>query len=697
MKNREKLEERLRSLSELERQKFDYILNFYTDEHVYYNFDSLKKDLENYSVVSCAKFVKPIEPKLKEIADNLDLSTMMGNFQSIRTFFFEPEGKNISDFLLYLLDYTDLPLERKIATIEKSRKYKDLIDNGYISAEDISKTLSSFFSKAVSENEIIDWKELERAYNIELIKIIKYNTLFLDNLEDRDSGTNKFLSDDLKQIIDSVDKEKAFKKQGGIETSNIDILFLSYIAGDKFDSLDHETIEKIKAMLRSFEFKDLKRADIELVREYFDAICYKDLTIEELYFLKNIADNEDILRVFEGLPDSLKAQVLKLNVVTTPEEIANIMSALAYCTTPREEGEKEEFPSTKYQFSKLPPEKREQLLSLIREEPLKDYKKKIGLYHPITFGFELETDGVSEKTVKEIIVQKGVANAIHQSQGIKKGITPKWAVDYDGTVLHGVEVISPVMKDDIEDWEALREVCTFLKAIGGEATDCCGGHIHIGVDVLGSNGDAWENFFKTWSASEPIIYKMSNKPGAKPRTNTLNEAGPTKPIIDELLASGEVNIKNPSDIKDLADSYTRRYLGDNISSGRSKGLNLCPIAEGKQDTIEFRIPNGNLDYVEIQRTAELYARMLDIARQMAENPEYKSDIFRKLQAGTTEEEKMIYLVDLLFDKTIDKAVFYERYFSKPKDLEIGGKKYSDVVESEVKINKHARFEWRGER
>lgn len=697
MKEQQNLDELLDNLPEQERQKFDYILNFYTREHVLYNFNTLREELSNYTVLSCANFKRPLEPKLKEIADTFDVSTLLGNFQSVRTHFFETESKAVSDFLLYLLDYTDLPDSRKINTISELRKYKDLVKEGYISAEDVSKTLSEFFSKKIAESDSIDWAELEDEYNFELIKIVKYNTILLDNLEEDDHSSSSILSYDLENALAKVDRKAAFRKQGGLSTKDISIVFLKYIAGDEFESLDHATIERIKAMLNSFGFKDLKRADIDLLRENFEAIRYRNLSVAELYYIKNIVANDDALRAYEQLPEDLQEQVLKLNIVATPEEITNVMNALNFCREERAEGERETFPNTKYQFSKLPPEKREQLLELIKEEPLREYKKKIGLYHPITFGFELETDNVSDKVVKNLVVQKRLGEQIVKKQGLKRGITPRWAVDYDGTVLHGVEVISPVMKDTPEDWDSLKEVCSFLKSVGGKATNSCGGHIHIGADILGSNESAWNNFFKTWSASEPIIYKMSNKAGEAPRTGTLNEAGPTKPIIDEILASGGVTIKGSSDVVKLADTYTRRFLQGEFSANRSKGLNLCPIAEGKQNTIEFRIPNGNLDHIEIQRTAEFYARMLDVARMMAENPEFKQNIFSRLQTGKTEEEKMVYLVDLLFDKTIDKAVFYERYFSKPRELEIGGKKYEDVISSDVDIKKNARYEWRGYR
>ena len=58
---------------------------------------------------------------------------------------------------------------------------------------------------------------------------------------------------------------------------------------------------------------------------------------------------------------------------------------------------------------------------------------------------------------------------------------------------------------------------------------------------------------------------------------------------------------------------------------------------------------------------------------------------------------MLHLLDLVFDKTIDKAVFYERYFSRPKELMLSGEKYDDIIKADVKKNDKERYEWRGHR
>ena len=58
---------------------------------------------------------------------------------------------------------------------------------------------------------------------------------------------------------------------------------------------------------------------------------------------------------------------------------------------------------------------------------------------------------------------------------------------------------------------------------------------------------------------------------------------------------------------------------------------------------------------------------------------------------------MYAFVDLLFDDEKDKNKFYERYFSREKELIIGEKNYSEIKDREVGVNESARYEWRDHR
>ena len=50
--NKETFESLLNNLNKEEKEKFNYILNFYTKEHVYHNFDMFRQSLKQFKVFS---------------------------------------------------------------------------------------------------------------------------------------------------------------------------------------------------------------------------------------------------------------------------------------------------------------------------------------------------------------------------------------------------------------------------------------------------------------------------------------------------------------------------------------------------------------------------------------------------------------------------------------------------------------------
>lgn len=699
MKNPEKLEELLNGLSASERKKFEYVLNFYSEEHVYYNFSMIKEILKSSSLTFNLEFSSPLEPEIKEIADNIPLKTLLENFETISNkMIYGSEENQVSDFLLYLLKYTKKDNYDISNSIKMVSKYSSLMEKYGITPEEIYSIIEATYTVQIPNSSYIDLKELELKLNEALKNRIGIDEEIPELASPRPIEIYSLKHGILNDKLSTEEIDDAIRKQhGAVNKSDISIFFIKYFSGDEFEEIDHENLERIKNLLNSFNLQRLSEEDFVLLEENFSAILADNMGLEYLYFIRNIATNEEALKAFENLIPEVQEQVLKINIIATKDEISNVMKALQVCQDEKLEGKPEDFTSTKNYLSKLPPEKRAQIRELIQEELMKRYKRVIGVSEEITFGFELEATGISDKTLKEVVSKPTVKNTVAQKQGINSPMPFGWKIDYDGTVSKGVEVISPIMRDRPSDWENLKDVCKFMTSLGAKTDESCGGHIHIGANILNTDEVAWNNLFKIWSSAESIIYKMSNKPSEVPRKSIVNEASPTKPIIDDLLSDGSVSIKNYTDVKKLADSYTRRFLVGETYAGREKGLNLCPIAEGKQDTLEFRIPNGNINYLEIQRTAELYARILDVSKKMSDRPDYKSGIFIRLQNGKDEEEKMLYFLDLLFDRTIDKAIFYERYFSQPEDLSLAGKKYSDIIDVEVGENKTARYEWRGER
>ena len=360
------------TLPDSERTSFEYILNFYTEEHVFCNFDDLREEIKYIDLSPCAKFKKPLERNLKELADNIDLPILLNNFlSSTQEIQFETEAKSVSDFLLYLTDYTEIEDSVKLERITSLSKYKDLIDMGYISADSILGKMRSFFGEKTKDQENIDWKALDADFNVELEKEIKWNTILLKNLNDERPRLSSITSADLIYAIRNIDFDEAFSMQSGIITNDVSIVLLKYIAGEEFKNLNHESIEYFKSILKTFDLKVIKDSDIELIKENFDIIKQKSFKVEDIYFIKNIAMNKDSLEAFRNLPSDLQKQVLKLNIVANEKEIGGVLKALSYCKEEKEEEIKDDFFDVKRYFSDLPEEKREQLVELMKQEKLK--------------------------------------------------------------------------------------------------------------------------------------------------------------------------------------------------------------------------------------------------------------------------------------------------------------------------------------
>ena len=86
----------------------------------------------------------------------------------------------------------------------------------------------------------------------------------------------------------------------------------------------------------------------------------------------------------------------------------------------------------------------------------------------------------------------------------------------------GLEVVSPILKDNKEDVEDIYMVCNMLQEAKQEVGICCGGHVHIGSDYLTSK-ESYANFYEIWGNTERIMYIISNEKGTIPRHKARNK------------------------------------------------------------------------------------------------------------------------------------------------------------------------------
>lgn len=113
----------------------------------------------------------------------------------------------------------------------------------------------------------------------------------------------------------------------------------------------------------------------------------------------------------------------------------------------------------------------------------------------------------------------------------------------------GSELVSPILTGDSKDTEDIYTICNMLKQAGGEATEKCGGHIHIGADYL-TTEQSFLNLISIWCNTEKVMYQICNRPGEAHRG--LYYAYPVSGTLEKAIEEGKINMQETvSDYKKM--------------------------------------------------------------------------------------------------------------------------------------------------
>lgn len=275
-------------------------------------------------------------------------------------------------------------------------------------------------------------------------------------------------------------------------------------------------------------------------------------------------------------------------------------------------------------------------------------------YSPdITFGIELEF----EKALKDKI-----------EESFNKFSLDSWILKDEINIKDGAEVNSPILVDNASNWKELRRVCLQIQKYGviGEK---CGGHIHIGAQMIGSEINSWLNFLRLWSVYENIIYRFSCGEFLSCRRGISYFAIPMALKFDDLY-----NL-----FKKL--NFDLQFLLANLCSSRMQAVNFCHIDKQNIDcfndgnTFEIRCNMGTLNYIIWQNYVNFYLAFVNYCKSNNFNYDivdkrYKlvCDKFCNLRLyNEVYIEQALELSDMIFDKNIDKFYFLRQYF---KSLEV---------------------------
>ena len=124
--NKETFESLLNNLNKEEKEKFNYILNFYTKEHVYHNFDMFRQSLKQFKVFQVEEFCKPVDESLKKLLDKIDFKSIFEMLETFKVSFYgNTENKSVTDLLIYLTTF---------ANVRENTRYK-IIENSVINSQ----------------------------------------------------------------------------------------------------------------------------------------------------------------------------------------------------------------------------------------------------------------------------------------------------------------------------------------------------------------------------------------------------------------------------------------------------------------------------------------------------------------------------------------------------------------------------------
>jgi len=281
-------------------------------------------------------------------------------------------------------------------------------------------------------------------------------------------------------------------------------------------------------------------------------------------------------------------------------------------------------------------------------------RNRLGFRKYVTFGIEIEF----EKT-------KGLY-AFIKKQDEENIDSDSWIAKNDGSLDDGIEIESPILRDSEKTWSELNKICKLAQS-HGKIFKNSGGHVHVGAQVLGKQPKSWLNFLKLWSVYENIIFRFCYGEYLSPRPKILDYAEPQ--LINFFEEYMELKDEDNLDIKRVIEF---------INYGRNQAVNFSnvsnPSGYQKENTIEFRCPNGTLEPVIWQNNINLLVNLLMYSNSLRYDDDIIIERKNRLEFVINNDEEVyldmyneIYLeqalefADLIFKTNYDKIYFLRQY------------------------------------
>ncbi|MBQ4583695.1 MAG: hypothetical protein IJA94_02275 [Bacilli bacterium] len=264
----------------------------------------------------------------------------------------------------------------------------------------------------------------------------------------------------------------------------------------------------------------------------------------------------------------------------------------------------------------------------------------------------------------------------------------EYEIHNEATVPNGIEVATrQPFHNTKEDIAKFCGLCESMKDIGyyySEVSQNASGQINLGLDYLDTK-EAILNFYEIYSNCEELLYYISNEEGQLFRQDVYANSR-IKPI-SEIIGKRILDEELPRD--EAIKLFNNRYdSNDNAIDGlQYKKNSVCLRGTNSKDyRLEFRIPNGGCNYRTWIDNIRLFGKMMEVSKRLADMMEkdYLSseeqsllNLKIKLQDNSLSmEEKLVTIMNLLFQDNNIKQIYYNRYKSTIKKIRMdNSKKY----------------------
>ena len=269
----------------------------------------------------------------------------------------------------------------------------------------------------------------------------------------------------------------------------------------------------------------------------------------------------------------------------------------------------------------------------------------------ISFGLELEASFDEGELIKKV-----------------RKINKTWSIKGDSSIENGVEIVSPILHYTQNDLANLKYICDFMENNDFKVTNECGGHIHIGFDYF-SNAKELEMLYMIYTNTQDIFFDICNKKGSIHRPKLEYYA---KPISNRLYLAISLHKFNEDEklndfVKEIKEIQDNRYFDINLKNAQSKLKN----------TIEFRFPNGEINYDEVLLNVTLIIKLCMAAKKYAYINEYDEKYLpvKLLQSDINKDARKNILLKMLFEKDKNLINLYNERYESNNNEDVFTRKY----------------------